>query len=292
MNLVITESPRDAMQSLHDYIPAQIKADYINRLLQVGFDCIDVGSFVSEKAIPQLKDTSEVLRLLDLSATRSKIMVLIANEKGIETAMNFEEISWLAFPFSASPTFLKLNINADVKQALNLTELARNRCESHKKSLKVYLTMAFGNPYEDRFDADIVLEAVAKLSAMGIRYITLSDITGVATPELIASIYKQLLADFPAVEFALHLHTTHETNYEKLDAAYTNGCRSFDTVLNGMGGCPMTGYELVSNLNTLDLMKYLNRNKIKTEIHNMVLGEALKMNNELFNTNIKSPILN
>jgi len=292
MNLVITESPRDAIQGLHDYIPAQLKADYINRLLKVGFDIIDAGSLVSDKAIPQLKDTAEVLSKLDISDTCSKIMILIANAKGIETAVSFEEISWLAFPFSISPTFLKLNINSDHEQALKLTEFAINSCDKNKKILKVYLTMAFGNPYNDKYSPEIVMESVAKLNSIGVKHITLSDITGVANNTLISHIYAQLISDFPAIEFGLHLHTTPETYYEKLDAAFVSGCHNFDAVINGMGGCPMTGHELVRNLNTMDLLNYCSKNNIKTNINKLALNDALLMNRELFGINSKSHLLN
>jgi len=292
MNPVITESVRDAIQGLPGYIPAHIKTEYINLLLKVGFDIIDIGSFVSEKAIPQLKDTAEVLRKLDISDTRSKIMVVVANAKGIETALYFEEISWLAFPFSVSPTFLKLNINADSQQALRLIDLANNRCENLKRNFKVYLTMAFGNPYQDQFNTDIVMESVAKLHSIGISYITLSDITGVSNAVLIDQIYTQIIADYPSIEFGLHLHTTLYTYYEKLDAAFSGGCRSFDAVINGMGGCPMTGYELVSNLNTLDLIKYFNKHNIKTNINKNALNKAFKKNRELFSESSKINMLN
>lgn len=282
MNPVITESVRDAIQGIRNYIPARIKADYINSLLKVGFDILDTGSFVSDKAIPQLKDTAEVIRKLDLSGSRSKIMVVVANKRGIETAVTFREISWLAFPYSVSPAFLKLNINTDSLNSIRLIDLANNRCNNYGKNLKVYLTMAFGNPYRDKYNTDIVWDAVAKLYSMGICYITLSDVTGVSDAILISQIYSRLIADFPSVEFGLHLHTIPDTYYEKLDAAFLAGCRSFDVVLNGMGGCPMTGYEMLGNLNTLDLMEYFNKNNINTNISKNALDDALKKNRELF----------
>ena len=278
MNPIITESPRDAIQGLHYYIPTQTKVDYINQLLKVGFDIIDIGSFVSEKAIPQLKDTADVLKKIDISNTKSKIMVLVANSIGIETAMNFEEISILAFPFSISPTFSKLNINADLQKAVQLVEFSARNCDIYKKTLKVYITMAFGNPYKDEYNIDILFKSVAKLHAIGIKYITLSDVIGVANSTQISKIYSQLISDFSDIEFGIHLHTTPNSSYEKLDAAYLSGCRSFDAVINGMGGCPMTGYELVSNLNTLDLIEYFNKNIIETNINFVELNSALIKN--------------
>ena len=292
MNLVITESPRDAMQGLHEYIPAQTKADYINSLLKAGFDIIDAGSFVSEKAIPQLKDTAEVLSKLELSDTSPRIMVLVANAKGIEIACASKEVTWLDFPYSVSPTFLNRNINTDMQQGLQLIELANDLCEKSHKKLKVYLTMGFGNPYGDRYDVDVVMASVTKLHAMGIRYITLSDIIGVSTPELITQVYTQLISAFPSIEFGLHLHTTANTYYDKVDAAYQSGCRSFDTVLNGMGGCPMTGYELLGNLNTLDLIHWCSENNIETNLNADTLQLALKTNKEVFLKNSGAPLFN
>ncbi len=282
MKPIITESPRDAIQGLHYYIPTQTKVDYINQLLKVGFDIIDIGSFVSEKTIPQLKDTADVLKKIDISNTKSKIMVLVANTIGIETAMNFEEISILAFPFSISPTFSKLNINADLQKAFQLVEFSERNCDIYKKTLKVYIPMAFGNPYEDEYNIDILFKSVVKLHAIGIKYITLSDVIGVANSTQISKIYSQLISDFPDIEFGIHLHTTPNSSYEKLDAAYLSGCRSFDAVINGMGGCPMTGYELLSNLNTYDLFEYFKINNIETKINIFSLNDILKKNKELF----------
>jgi hydroxymethylglutaryl-CoA lyase len=285
MKLLITESPRDAFQGLHDYIPAQTKIDYINCLLKVGFDIIDIGSFVSEKAIPQMKDTAEVIQNIDLSNTQSKLMVLIANRKGIEKAMDYEQIQWLAFPFSISETFLKLNINADVEKSNQLIVYANDQCIKNSKKLKVYLTMAFGNPYHDTFNTDIVIDAVAKLNSMGIRYITLSDTIGLSDKEIITKLYTQIIKEFPDIEFGFHLHSQPNTCLEKLGAAYNSGCRSFDTVMNAMGGCPMTGFELVSNLNTMDLNDFFNKKQIKTNINSSALNEALAMNLKLFGKN-------
>jgi hydroxymethylglutaryl-CoA lyase len=282
MNIIITESPRDAMQGLSGYIPAQSKADYINSLLKVGFDIVDVGSFVSEKAIPQMKDTAEVLKKLELSGSHSEIMVLIANQKGAETAVAFDEVSWLAYPHSVSPTFLQLNINSDEASSIHFIDRTLSLCEKNKKKLKVYLTMAFGNPYQDEYNIDIVMEAVKKLSSLGIKYISLSDITGVSNTELINTTYSMLFNEFSSIEFGLHLHSASESALEKVSAAYKSGCYSFDAVINAMGGCPMTGYELVSNLNTLTLVDFLNKNELSHSLDINALNEAIRKNKELF----------
>ncbi|MFZ4401207.1 MAG: hypothetical protein ACOYO1_14310 [Bacteroidales bacterium] len=286
MKLQITESPRDAFQGLHDFIPTQQKIDYINSLLKVGFNIIDIGSFVSEKAIPQMKDTDEVIKKLNLSDTQTELMVLIANMKGVEKAMNFDEISWLAFPYSVSKTFLKLNINADFEEGIKIIENTNNHCQKKNKKLKVYLTMAFGNPYKDIFNTEIVLNAVHQLNNLGIKYIALSDITGVSEIKTINEIYYQLLREFPSIEFGFHLHSRPNVCIEKIDAAFTSGCRNFDAVINAMGGCPMTGYELVSNLNTIDLYEYLKVKEIRTSINNIAFYNSVEMNNKMFGNKV------
>jgi len=282
MRLVITESPRDAMQGLTDYIPVNYKADYINSLLKVGFDILDVGSFVSEKWMPQMKDTAALISQLDLSGSRSEIMVLVANVLGVEKAVSFDEIRWLCYPHSVSKTFLKKNIHSDEKQSYQLIDFANNYCEIKNKKFKVYLTMAFGNPYEDEYNIDMVEKSVRELFNIGIRFITLSDITGISNTDNIKQIFLHLIGEFPSVEFGFHLHTEKDSSAEKIDAAYINGCRSFDTVLNGMGGCPMTGFEMVNNLNTLDFLEYIKKKNIHTSIDFSALNASVSKNNEIF----------
>lgn len=280
-NLVITECPRDGIQGLPVFIPTQIKADYINELLKVGFDIIDFGSFVSPKTIPQLRDTAEVLSKLDLSDTNTALMAIIANQKGADIAASYEEIGYLAFPFSISPTFLKLNINASFDQGLKIIEYSHNICDKANKKFKVYLTMAFGNPYGDKSNPDIVYQWVEEMQKMGIGFVTLSDITGVSDKDLIKTIYDGIINDFPSIEFGFHLHTTADSWYDKLDAAYKSGCRSFDAVINGMGGCPMTNYEMVGNLNTVDLLKYFEPQQTLNKIDKTAFDFAVNENRRL-----------
>lgn len=272
----ITESPRDAIQGLPYFIPTQTKADYINALLKVGFDIIDFGSFVSPKAIPQLRDTEQVIKKLDLSGSVSRLMVITGNRKGAETACSFPEITWLSFPFSASETFLKLNINSSVDKARLLIDDMLVLCDKNNKSLMVYLTMAFGNPYGDPWNPDLVWRWIEKLQNAGVQHVALSDITGEATRESISLIYSVLGSDFPNRSFNLHLHTTHDTWQEKVDAAFTNGCRHFDTVINGYGGCPMTGYELLGNLNTMYLVEYCKQYGVKHSLDENALDEVIR----------------
>ena len=262
----LLESPRDGIQGLEKIIPAQSKIGYINSLLQVGFDIIDFGSFVSPKSIPQLSDTDVVVRALNVSETKTKLMVVIGNCKGAESAAQYEAISYLAFPFSTSETFLQKNINSDLKKAPEQIKQLLDICDSKGKILTVYISMAFGNPYGDEWNINMVTDWVDKLATMGVSYIALSDITAVATPETIETIFSSIIPAFSTIDFGLHLHTTPGNWYEKIDAAYQSGCRIFDAVINGAGGCPMTGYELVGNLETGSLLDYFDKNKIETTI--------------------------
>ncbi|HNS16348.1 MAG TPA: hypothetical protein PKH94_05160 [Bacteroidales bacterium] len=270
----ITESPRDAIQGLPAFIPAQTKADYVNALLKVGFDIIDFGSFVSIKAIPQLSDTDKVVKRLDISGSASRLMVIIGNLKGAEVACRFPAITWLSFPFSMSETFLKLNINSGFDRARLLIDDLLVLCDKKGKSLMVYLTMAFGNPYGDPWNPDLVWRMIENLQAAGVKHFALSDITGVATKESIGVIYSVLQSDFAGHSFALHLHTTPDSWFDKIETAFRNGCTHFDSVIHGYGGCPMTGYELLGNLNTLSLVDYFQQKDMDLNLNQEALLNA------------------
>lgn len=272
--LKILETPRDAIQGLKNIIPLSKKVELINALLQVGFDIIDIGSFVSSKAIPQLGDTEDVIKKIDISATKSKLFVLTANKKGGEKAAQFEQISYIGFPFSISPVFLKRNINSDFNKALKTIDELQNICLKSKKKLIVYLSMAFGNPYGDPSGKEIILHWTEILSSKGIETISLSDIIGVATPEMINDTYASLSKEFSGIEFGLHLHIKKDDWYDKIDAAYKNGCKLFDGVINGIGGCPMTGYELLGNMPTGNILDYAQTNNISLAINKKKFIEA------------------
>ena len=262
----ITECPRDAMQGLHDFIPTDKKASYINQLLKVGFDTIDFGSFVSPKAIPQLKDTAEVLRLLDLSKTNSKLLAIVANERGAADAVNFEEINYLGFPFSISETFQQRNTNSSIEESLKRVEVILNLAGKYSKELVIYISMAFGNPYGDQWHPDIVSKWTEKLVDLGIKNIALSDTIGVSAPDNISSLFSQIINDFSKTEIGAHLHTTPLTWEEKVKAAYDNGCRKFDGAIKGFGGCPMAADDLTGNMPTEKMVSYFNEHKIVTNI--------------------------
>jgi len=271
----LTECPRDAMQGLTKFIPTELKAAYINLLLQVGFDTIDFGSFVSPKAIPQMQDTAEVLGKLDLSNTRSKLLAIIANYRGAEDAAKHAEITYLGYPFSISETFQQRNANTSIDAAFDTVKRINSLCASTNKQLLVYLSMGFGNPYGDEWSVEIISQWAKKLIAEGINHIALADTIGIATPEQISSIYPALCNTFPQTEFGLHLHSTPDTWREKIETAYQSGCRQFDTALKGYGGCPMAKDELTGNIATENVIAYLQTQNEHLELNLEKLGEAM-----------------
>ena len=252
----IIECPRDAMQGIKEFIPTSTKIAYINQLLKVGFHTIDFGSFVSEKAIPQLKDTAEVLAGLDLSNTSSKLLSIIANTRGAETACNFEEINYLGFPLSVSEEFQKRNTNKSIEESLRVVEEIQNLSVKNNKELLVYLSMAFGNPYGENYHPDIVAELTEKLKQLDVSIVALSDTIGVSDPSNITPLFSTLIKEYPTIEFGAHFHTTSDKWEEKVDSAYLNGCRRFDSALKGFGGCPMAKDDLTGNMPTEKLITY------------------------------------
>lgn len=278
----LIECPRDAMQGLHDFIPTATKAAYINQLLKVGFDTIDFGSFVSPKAIPQMRDTADVLNQLDLDSTKSKLLAIIANTRGAEDAVKFNEITYLGFPFSISETFQQRNTNSSIKQSLKSVEEIQTLCVNNNKKLVVYISMAFGNPYGDVWNSEIVIEWTKKLAGLGIEIIALSDTIGVSNPENISYLFKNIVPEFTNVEIGAHLHTTPTTWHEKVDAAYQNGCRRFDGAIKGFGGCPMATDKLTGNMPTENLISYFNEHQIDLAINQNEFNTSLIKANGVF----------
>ncbi len=270
----ILETPRDGMQGIETLIPTHKKIEYINLLLQCGFDTVEVGSFVSPRTIPQMTDTAEVLENLDFSNTNSKIAVLVANENGGEKAMKYDVIDDLIFPFSVSETFLKKNINKGFEETEKTIDFLQNLCLKKGKRLLPYLSMGFGNPYSDDWSIDLLLEWVTKFSKIGIEVIPVSDIMGEADAQKIGRVFSALIKEFPNVEFGLHLHSLHETALKKIEAAYQAGIRRFDTVLGGYGGCPMTGKEMIGNLALEMLIDWCDNNQIETGLDRKQLHKA------------------
>jgi hydroxymethylglutaryl-CoA lyase len=255
--VILTECPRDAMQGLHEFIPTATKTAYLQQLLAVGFDVLDFGSFVSPRAIPQLRDTAEVLAGLDLSQTRTRLLAIVANLRGAEQAASHPEISYLGFPLSVSETFQRRNTNQTITEALADVAAMHALCERVGKTLIVYLSMGFGNPYGDPYSPAVVADFTQQLAALGVRIVALSDTIGVSTPALITPLFEELIPAFPQIEFGAHLHTTPTTWREKVQAAYQAGCRRFDGALGGIGGCPMATDVLTGNMATENLVAYL-----------------------------------
>lgn len=280
--LKLVECPRDAMQGIKGFIPTEKKAEYINALLGVGFDTIDFGSFVSPKAIPQMADTALVLSKLDWSPEKSKLLAIIANVRGAMEAAMFEPITYLGFPFSVSETFQQRNTNSSITESLKRVEEIQNLCVKYGKQLVLYISMGFGNPYGDPYSPEIVMKWVEKMISMSIRVISLADTIGVADPKIISMLFSHLIPAYPQIEFGAHLHTTPETWKEKIDAAYTHGCRRFDGALKGYGGCPMAKDELTGNMATENLLSFFQEKKIELELNEAALGRSMKIADEIF----------
>lgn len=283
MNKVkLIECPRDAMQGWKSFIPTEQKIIYINSLLRVGFDTVDFGSFVSPKAIPQMKDTHAVLKKLDLSGSPSKLLAIVANRRGAEEAVPYEQISFLGFPLSVSETFQRRNTNASIADALQRVKEIQTLCIKNGKQLVVYLSMGFGNPYGDAYSPEIIFRYVDQLVNEGVSIISLADTVGVAVPQQVAEITGYLIPLLPQIEIGVHLHSSAQTWREKVDAAYAAGCRRFDGALKGIGGCPMANDALVGNMNTEWLLHYLEEKSAAPQLNKTALEESLRMAEQLF----------
>jgi len=278
----IIECPRDAMQGLTDFIPTEKKVGYINQLLKVGFDTIDFGSFVSPKAIPQLRDSAEVLNQLELSNTRSKLLAIVANARGGEDACRYEQIKYLGFPLSISETFQQRNTNKSIVEALNVVNELQELCIRHGKEQVVYISMGFGNPYGDPYDMGVVENFADILSTLGVGIISLADTIGVAQPEQISYLFKTLTGRFNKIEFGAHLHSHPSTGFEKIEAAYVSGCQRFDGAIKGFGGCPMAKDDLVGNMATETILAFLDSKKDAPPINRDEFKLALAMADSIF----------
>jgi len=260
----LIECPRDAMQGIKPFIETQVKVDYINSLLKIGFDTIDFGSFVSPKAIPQMRDTENVLSKLDLSKTNSKLLAIVANVRGAQEASQFGEINYLGYPFSISENFQMRNTSRTRAESLKILEEILSIAFKKNKEVVAYLSMGFGNPYGDPWDVDIVAKWTEILVKMGVKILSLSDTIGASEAKTISYLFSNLIPMYPKIEFGAHLHTTPTTWFDKVDAAYTAGCRRFDGAMLGYGGCPMAKDELTGNMPTEMLVKYFEDKKIET----------------------------
>lgn len=278
----LVECPRDAMQGLQAFIPTDTKARYINQLLKVGFDTIDFGSFVSPKAIPQLRDTAEVLKKLELSDTSTRLLAIIANLRGARDAVQFEEITYLGYPLSLSETFQQLNTNRSIATAMSDLQEIQHLCQDHNKTLVTYLSMGFGNPYGDPYDASYIRDFVEKLDNMGIGIISLADTVGVSNAESIDYLFQNTIPLFPHIEFGAHLHARPADIRAKVKAAWEAGCRRFDGAIRGFGGCPMAEDELVGNMATEQMLVFFDEINVETGLHQPAFQQAFTMAASVF----------
>jgi hydroxymethylglutaryl-CoA lyase len=278
----IIECPRDAMQGLDSFIPTVMKVEYLNQLLKVGFDTIDVGSFVSPKAIPQMRDTKEVLNGLDLTYTKSKLLAIVANERGGAEACSTKRVDYIGFPLSISETFQIRNTNKSIAEALNTLNELKDMAEKFGKELVVYISMGFGNPYKDPYDPETVLQFAGILNAIGVKVISLADTIGVSMPVQIQTLFKSLTKEYSSIEFGVHLHSHPATAKEKINAAYQAGCKRFDGALLGFGGCPMADDELIGNIDTRVILDMLSEKGNAGLVDLVELGKAVGLAQKVF----------
>ena len=257
----VVECPRDAMQGIKTWIPTKEKINYVQSLLRVGFDVLDVGSFVSPRSIPQMKDSREVLESLDLKSTNSKLLYIVANLRGANEACQYSQIDFLGFPFSISENFQMRNTNKTINDSIDVLKGIISISEKKNKKVVVYLSMGFGNPYGDEWNYEVLEKWISKINSLGVKTISISDTIGVSTPTKIDKVFKNVIKHFPRIDFGAHFHTKPSNWFEKIDSAYKAGCRRFDTAIQGYGGCPMAGDELTGNFPTEKLINYLNQKK-------------------------------
>lgn len=270
------------MQGIAEFIPTNYKVEYLNSLLKVGFQALDCGSFVSPKSIPQMEDTHLVIPRLDLSNTDTKLSVIVANRRGADEASEFDEISYLGFPFSVSETFQKKNTNASIETAVERVEEIMNIAQCHNKEFVLYLSMAFGNPYDDMYDIAIVEHWVDVMQELGVRRMSISDTIGAAKPKVIDELLNLLIMDYPKVKFGCHFHSRPETWKEKVEAAWEAGCTRFDGAINGYGGCPMASDKLTGNLATENLLHFFEEKGIDHGLNKDAFFESMAIAARIF----------
>lgn len=280
--IVLVECPRDAMQGWKNYIPTEKKIDYLNALLKVGFDVLDCGSFVSPKAIPQMADTAEVIKALDLSNSFTKLLVIVANQRGAEEAVAFDTVSYLGFPFSISPSFQMRNTNSSLEESFERVKAIQALCVAHHKELVIYLSMGFGNPYGDLYNQAILLKWAGEMAALGIKTISLADTVGLASPNQIRDALSILIPQYPAIQFGVHLHASAANWEPKLAAALQAGCNRIDGALKGIGGCPMAQDDLVGNMDTENIVQYLIQHQLLNHINTVQLQHCSNMVSTVF----------
>jgi hydroxymethylglutaryl-CoA lyase len=283
MSLIkVVECPRDAMQGIKNWIPTKDKISYIQSILSVGFDIVDFGSFVSPRAVPQMKDTHYVIENLDLSSTKSKLLAIVANLRGAKDACSYSQISYLGYPFSISENFQMRNTNKSIEESISELSKIIELANKNKKEVVVYLSMGFGNPYGDQWNYEIVEKWIDLLYYMNIKTISISDTIGAAKSEDIKTVFSNTVIKYPTIEFGAHFHTKPNEWYEKIDTAYRAGCKRFDSAIQGYGGCPMARDELTGNFPTEKLITYFNSKKIPLNINTLHFESSFNESTKLF----------
>jgi hydroxymethylglutaryl-CoA lyase len=282
MSISIIECPRDAMQGFHHAISTDTKINYLNQLLKVGFNVLDCGSFVSPKAVPQLADTKLVLQNIDAIQNHTQLLVIVANERGAEQAVSFDNVSFIGFPFSISESFQKRNTNQGIEDALLRLKNLSNIANEANKPLVVYLSMGFGNPYGEHYSVELALEWCKKIADLGVQTISLSDTVGVAKENDIKSLFQKCNSEIKEVEFGAHFHTQYQASIKPIEIAYAAGCRRFDAALKGFGGCPFATDKLLGNLPTEILLDYMDSIQETTLINKDEFNIAQEMAAKVF----------
>ena len=278
----ITECPRDAMQGIHEFIPTQHKINYINELIECGFDTIDFGSFVSPNAIPQMRDSAEVLSKLNLNSN-TNLLAIVANERGANEACAFDEINYVGYPFSISEEFQKRNTNSSIEETLKRIEAIQTKVIQSNKKLVLYISMGFGNPYGEKWSPDLVLNWAERLYKLfNIEILALSDTIGSAKISDIEFLFQALIPNLPHIEFGAHMHVRPENAMSVIEAAFSAGCRRFDGAIRGFGGCPMAKDDLTGNMPTEKLIEFCNQNKIYTGVDYIKFQNALTASSLVF----------
>jgi len=281
MDVKIIECPRDAMQGMSLFVPTKTKIEYLNALLKVGYHTLDCGSFVSPKAIPQMRDTQEVLDNLEDSSTR--LSVIVANRRGVNDAVKHDRVQYLGYPFSISETFQQRNTNKSIADSFDMVKYLLDKSTKNDKEVVIYISMGFGNPYGDDWNVSIVEDWVGKLTDLGIDSFSISDTVGISTPSDISNVFNALIGNYGKAEFGAHFHTRPDEWQEKIDSAYKSGCRRFDGAIKGYGGCPMAKDELVGNMPTENMVSYFDTNDVTHGLDAMAFDKALQIAQHIFN---------
>ncbi len=279
---LLIECPRDAMQGWPHFIATEKKIKYLNELLKCGFDTLDFGSFVSPKAIPQMADTAEVVRKLELSSTNTKLLAIVANERGATDAICYDQIFYLGFPFSISETFQQRNTNSSVDESIKRVENIQELCIKNKKELVVYISMGFGNPYGDTYNEEIVINRTKQIEGLGVKIISIADTVGQATAKEVNILMKTLMPEFANIVLGVHLHSLPAHREEKIEAALDAGCKRFDAAIKGIGGCPMAGNDLVGNMDTEIMVHHLEKKGYQINIDKSALQKCSMLAAEIF----------